>query len=241
MTSLPATSTNPTDLTVDQFKKVLPTQLSRTVTQDMVDDVNSLIADPIAREAYRDNLLSYTNVIADGKFKIQSYIDAVRYVSFKLMGDSNITAYAKTFPSRYQQRIDAGCNSKGISAYVAAYNKNKLVNLIFEQTLIPSHIINQDLYQKALNVQAELMMYAKSEKVRSDAADSIIRELRQPEVKKVELDIGIKADKTIEDLRNTTLELVAQQKLMAKAGQMNIKEIAESKIIEGQSEEVFNG
>lgn len=227
------------NLTIDQFKKSMPPQLRRTITQDMVDNVNTLVTDPVAREAYRDNLLSYTGVIADGRFKIQSYIDAVRYVSFKLMGDSNVTAYAKSFPDRYQRLIDNGSTAKDISANVAMYNKNKLVNLIFEQTLIPSYVFNQDLYQKALNVQAELMLGAKSEKVRSDAADSIMRELRQPEIKKVELSVGITQDKTIDELRNTTLELVAQQRLMMQAGTMNAKDIAHSKVIEGQSEEVI--
>ena len=227
------------NLTIDQFKKSMPPQLRRTITQDMVDNVNTLVTDPVAREAYRDNLLSYTGVIADGRFKIQSYIDAVRYVSFKLMGDSNVTAYAKSFPDRYQRLIDNGSTAKDISANVAMYNKNKLVNLIFEQTLIPSYVFNQDLYQKALNVQAELMLGAKSEKVRSDAADSIMRELRQPEIKKVELSVGITQDKTIDELRNTTLELVAQQRLMMQAGAMNAKDIAHSKVIEGQSEEVI--
>jgi hypothetical protein len=34
------------------------------------------------------------------------------------------------------------------------------------QTLVPSYVLNADLYQKALNTSAELMISAKSEKVR---------------------------------------------------------------------------
>ena len=63
---------------------------------------------------------------------------------------------------------------------MTSYNKNKLVNLILEQSMIPSWVLNQDMYQKALNVQCELMLTANSEKV-SDAANSILTHLKPPQ------------------------------------------------------------
>ena len=60
--------------------------------------------------------------------------------------------------------LSAGKNAKDISSFVTSYNKNKLVNLILEQSMIPSWVLNQDMYQKALNVQCELMLTANSEK-----------------------------------------------------------------------------
>ena len=218
-------------LTLDQFQKVLPPQIKKNVDQDLVDHVNKLITDPEEREQFRDNLLSYTNVMKDGKFKMESYINAVRYIGFKLRGDSNIDAYVKTFPDKYQRFINQGVNSKDIASYVTAYNKSKLVNLIYEQTLVPSYVLNQDLYQKALNVQAELMISAASEKVRTDAANSLLSHLKMPETKKIELDIGMKEDKTIEALRASTMDLVAQQRKMIQAGAMNAQDTAHSKLI----------
>ena len=222
-------------LSVEQFQKVLPPQVKKNVDQDLVDHINKLITDPEEREQFRDNLLSYANVMKDGKFKMESYINAVRYVGFKLRGDSNIDAYVKTFPDKYQRFINQGVNSKDIASYVTAYNKSKLVNLIYEQTLVPSYVLNQDLYQKALNVQAELMMTASSEKVRTEAANSLLSHLKMPETKKEESDIGMKEDKTIEALRASTMELVAQQRRMIQAGAMNAQEVAHTKlIIEGE-------
>lgn len=222
-------------LTKDQFVRVLPKHVKSRVTDELVDEINGLITDPKLRENYRENLLSYTSVLADGKYKIGDYINAVKYVSYKLLGSSNIEAYSKTFPDRFQRLVQEGADDKTISSYSTAYNKNKLVNLIFEQTLVPSHILNADLYQKALNVQAQLMISAASEKVRSDAANSLLTHLKMPETTKIELDVGIKVDKSIEDLRATTLELVKQQRLMLESGAMNAKEIAHSNLlIEGE-------
>lgn len=226
-------------LTVDEFRIALPDKVKKSVNQELIDQINTTLSDPEMYETYRDNLISYTKVMADGKFKVSNYVDAVRYVSYKLMGCTNIEAYTKTFPDKYQRFVQQGVSSKDIASYVTAYNKSKLVNLIFEQTLIPSYVLNQDLYQKALNVQADLMMNAKSEKVRCDAANSLLTQLKMPETQKVELDIGIKEDGSIAALRATTMELARQQRLMMESGAMNAQEIAHGKlIIDGEFQEV---
>lgn len=222
-------------LTIDQFKQVLPDKVKKSINQELIDQINGTLSDPEMYESYRDNLLSYTRVMADGRFKISEYVNAVKYVSHKLMGATNIDAYIKTFPDKYQRFLASGVLAKDIASYVTAYNKSKLVNLIFEQTLIPSYVLNQDLYQKALNVQAELMVSANSEKVRCDAANSLLTHLKMPETQKVELEIGIKEDSSIAALRATTLALAAQQRLMVESGAMNAQQVAHGKlIIEGE-------
>lgn len=226
-------------LTIDQFKQALPAHVKKNVSQDIVDNINNLIADPEVREAYRENLISYTHVLQNGKFKLSNYLDAVRYVSYKLMGHTNIASYSKAFPDKIKRFEQQGVSAKDIASYVTAYNKSKLVNLILEQTLVPAWVLNQDLYQKALNTQAELMMHANSEKVRSDAANSILTHLKQPETQKIELDVGVKEDSSINALRASTMDLVAQQKQMLKAGVMDAQGMAHTKlIIEGEAEEV---
>jgi hypothetical protein len=217
-------------LSLDQFRMALPDKVKKSISQELIDKINTTLSDPEEFEAYRDNLLSYTRVMADGRFKVQEYVNAVRYVSFKLMGATHIEAYTKTFPDKYQRFVANGVQAKDIASYVTAYNKSKLVNLIFEQTLIPSYVLNQDLYQKALNVQADLMITARSEKVRSDAANSLLTHLKQPETQKVELDIGIKEDSSIAALRLATMELVRQQRLAMESGSMSVQEVAHSKI-----------
>lgn len=217
-------------LTIDQFKQALPDKVKKSVSQELIDQVNNTLSDPEMFEAYRDNLLSYTRVMADGRFKVSEYINAVRYVSHKLMGCTNIDAYTKTFPDKYTRFVAQGVQAKDIASYVTAYNKSKLVNLIFEQTLIPSYVLNQDLYQKALNVQAELMVSARSEKVRADAANSLLTHLKMPEKQKVELEVSVKEDSSIAQLRTATLELARQQRLSMEAGQMNAQQVAHSRL-----------
>lgn len=219
-----------TALTVDQFKLALPDKVKKSVSQELIDQVNQTLSDPEMFEAYRDNLLSYTRVMADGRFKVSEYVNAVKYVSHKLMGATNIEAYTKTFPDKYNRFVANGVQAKDIASYVTAYNKSKLVNLIFEQTLIPIHVLNQDLVQQALNQQAYLMIHAKSEKVQTDAANSLLTHLKMPEKTKVELDVNIKEDSSIAALRRATMELAQQQRLAMGAGAMTAQQAAHSRI-----------
>ena len=223
------------DLTIEQFRDVLPKQVRGAVSDELIDSVNFAIANSELRENFRDNLLSYTSVMKDGKFKIESYINAVKYVSLKLLGASNVDAYLKTFPDKHQWFIAQNTSSKDISAYVAAYNKTKLVNLIFAQTLVPFHVLNADLYQKALNVQVALMTDEDvSPKVRSDAANSVLTHLKPPETTKIELDV--KDDSSmLAGLRQTMLELAAMQHKNIELGISSAKDIAQSSlVIEGE-------
>lgn len=218
-------------LTVDVLKKSLPSKYRKNVNDDLLEHINTILDHPELYDDYRNNFLTYISVIQDGKYKLDDYLNAIKYCTHKLMGESNMDSFVKTFPNRYQSMIAKGYTAKEMSAHVAMYNKNKLVNTILEQSMIPTWVLNQDLYQKAINVQADLMLNAMSEKVRSDAANSLLVHLKPPEVKKVELDVGIKQNDEIEALRNITAELAAQQRRMIEAGVITAKQNAETKLI----------
>lgn len=218
-------------LTEEQFKRVLPPQIAKTVNQVLIDQINQTLSHPDMYEEYRENLLSYGHVLKDGKFKMSSYIDAVKYVSHKLRGDTNIDAFVKAFPDKYQDYLARGVSSKDIASYITSYNKNKLVNIIYEQSMVPSWVLNQDNFQKAINVQVEMMLNAKSEKVRSDAANSLLTHLKKPETTKIELDIGVKEDSTLSQIRAQTMELAAMQQKAIAAGVTTARGTAEAKII----------
>ena len=226
-------------LTEEEFKKALPDKVKKSINVELMTQINQTLSDPDLYESYRDNLISYTTVMADGRFKINDYVTAVKYVSHKLLGCSNIDAYSKTFPAKIIRFNANGVTAKDIASYVTAYNKSKLVNLIMEQSLVPSWVLNQDLYQRALNVQAALMVSANSEKVRSDAANSLLTHLKQPETQKVELKVGVSEDSSIGALREATMALARQQRMAMESGSMNAEEVAHSKlVIDVQAERV---
>ena len=230
-------------LTVDQLRDALPAKCRRSVSKDLISQINGTLSKPEEYENFRDNLISYGTVMAEGRFKISSYICAVRFCSFRLGGATNIDAYSRTFPAKIQRFNNENLSPKDLASYVTAYSKSKLVGLIMEQSMIPSWVLNQDMYQQALNTQADLMLHANSEKVRSDAANSILTHLKRPEVAKLEIDITSKEDSVMDGLRAATEKLVAKQRQTLQAGLATAKDIAHSKIsapvlIEADYEEV---
>jgi len=218
-------------LTTTDVASALPANLKSSVTQSLVDKLNAVTTDPMEAAYTRDNFISYTAVLKDGKFKTEDYLSAVTYVSLKLMGNSNQDAWAKTFPGRYATLVGRGATSKEISAHVSAYNKGKLVNLILEQSLVPTWVLNQDIYQQAINVQAELMATAFSEKVRCDAANSLLTHLKKPEGRDFQIGIEVKDNSGMNELKAALLEMAKTQRTMIEGG-AGIKLITNATLIE---------
>lgn len=225
----------PVPLTTDELRSALPEKLKKSINQTLIDQINQTLSDPEMYETYRDNLLSYGRVMAAGRFKIQNYLDAVKYVSFKLGGRTNTDAYALTFPEKIKKFALQAVAAKDIASYTTAYNKSKLVNLLYEQTMVPFWVLNQDLRQKALNTQADLMLTADSEKVRTEAANSVLTHTKAPETQQVEINISTEEDSSITALRKATLALAAKATEALEAGTMTAEEVAHAPItIEGE-------
>lgn len=222
-------------LSVEAVAKAMPANLKGNVTQALVDRINNAVSDPIVAEQIRDNFISYTQVLQDGRFKTEDYLHAVMYVSYKLMGQTNLDAYVKTFPQRYTALVAAGTSSKDIASYVAAYNKGKLVNAILEQTLVPTWVLNQHLYQQALNTQADLMMNAQSEMVRTTAANSILTHLAKPKEAGPLVNIDMRETSGMDELKNAMVSLARQQQEMINSG-ISPKVVAEQKLVGGEKD-----
>lgn len=221
-------------LTVQQVAQALPPNLKTAATQQFVDQINNIVSDPIVAEQVRDNFISYTKVLQEGKFKTEDYLHAVTYVSFKLMGMSNQDAYCRTFPQRHAALVARGTPAKDIAAYVSAYHRGKLVNLILEQSLVPSWVLNQDAYQKAINTQVDLMTNAQSELVRTQAANSILTHLAKPKEAGPLVNIDMRENSGMNELKNMLVDLATKQRELISNG-VPTKAIAEQPIIEGEA------
>lgn len=228
-----------TPVTKELVARALPGNLKSVATDELADLINQISTDPLVAEQIRDNFLSYTSVLKEGKYKVEDYLNAVAYCSYKLMGDSNQDAYFKTFPQRYANLMAAGRTPKEISSYVSAYAKGQLVNKIMEQTLVPSWVLNQHMYQAALNTQFNLMSdEGVSAKVRSDAADSLLSHLSKPKEAGPLINIDLAESSGMNELKDAMKKMAEQQQQLIHAG-MATKEIAAQDIVDITPKEVM--
>lgn len=223
-------------LTVDSLKEAMPKRQKHNITPEFVDTLNDICDHPEEKEAFRQNLIGWCSVLEDQNFRLPDYINAVRYVSYQAMGCTNQKAWVKTFPERYQRLVDLGKvtdeDNMTLRGTVSVYNKGKIVNAVRQQSIIPTWILNNDVQQQAINRLAHLMMSAKSEMAQVNAATTLLTHLKMPETVTMQLDVQVKEDDSIQQLRGALSELALKQREAIELGITNAKETAEAKIID---------
>ena len=218
--------------------KAVPPNLKNAVSDDLVDRLNAITSDQILAEEVRNNFISYASVLREGKFKLEDYLNAVTYVSHRLNGDTQHDAYFKTFPSRYQNLMALGKTPKEISNYVAMFNKGKLVQKIQEQTLTPAWVLNQDMFQAALNTNYQIMMdVGVSPKVRVEAANSLITHLQKPKEVTPAVNIDLRESSGLSELKKALGQLATQQQQLIEQGG-STRDVAAQRIIDVSAQEV---
>lgn len=227
-------------MTLDELKSALPPRQKKLVTQGVVDVFNQLESDEGEdfAEHYKQNFVSMSTVMNNANYSMQDYVSAVKFASYKLLGHTDIDAYHFTFPDRYDRLMkkwsdlpEEEIRSQKISPFVTAYKQNELPVKVMERSLVPSNILNAPLFQDALNVQASLMYTARSEMVRSQAAESVLRYTNRPEAHKIELEVGIKGQDEVTALRDEMRKLAGMQQSGIQDGSVTSVDVAHSKLL----------
>ncbi len=214
-------------LTLQEVQDSLPAGQKTQINQQMVNQLNNLSKDPEEAKHIRENFITFTQILSEGRFKLGDYVRAVMYVSHKVMGKSNLDSYKATFPDRYTHMISEGRSSKDIASYVAAYNKGKLVNLVYERSMIPTWVLNQDVFQSAINTQYEIMQNPTvSDKVRVEAANSLLTHLKKPENNKAELKVEVAMNDGMKALEQRLGEMAEMQLNTIEGKAMSVEDVA---------------
>jgi hypothetical protein len=234
-------------MTLDEIRESVPPSVRKHITDDVakvIDDVANKEGKEFAT-VFKKRIISHALVLKDGRYKFTDYLKAIEYVSLKMTGYSDIDAYMVAFPDRYRRLLkkyeelgdEATIRSRKISSFVSEYNSNELVVRIAEQAIVPSHILNAPIYQDAVNVLAELMMTARSEKVRADSASSLLTHLKPPETAKIEIDMNVSNRSVIDELREATLRYSKAQQIGIESGSVTATKVAEEHIVEVETED----
>lgn len=222
-------------LELEAVKKLVPKAQKTMITQEFLDKLEASAGNSLIAEQFKENFITYANVLSSGKYKMDDYINAVKYVSHKLLGKSNIDAYAATFPERYQRLKDEG--QTNIDAFCSMYNKNKLVMAIYEQTVVPTHVLNAPLHQEALSELAKMMKDPSVKGlVKVKACEAILAYTKPPDIIDHKLTIGVEQQETIADLRAVTEELADMFRMTVEKGHKSLREVTEADIIDVEAE-----
>jgi hypothetical protein len=226
-------------LTVEDLQKIFPKNRKSAINQELVN----IIEDAEKRgdfEGYlENNIISFNSVLQDGRYKVQDYVKAVEYCCYYLNGDDQATAFVKTFPEKVKKRV-----LEGKSAYAtgspAMYHRGQLVQKILAQMQIPTRMLHHHKLNDAITTQYNLMTSSRtSDRIKLEAANSLMAFLKEPEEQKVELEIGVKKDESAKALEHKLLELADAQVNAFKNGQ-DIVSLQKIKYTEEEEEEIID-
>lgn len=228
------------ELNSEVIKKVLPKGIGKDNATRVTELINIAVKgmDPTLGEHFRDNCISWVGALKNLKTSTEQYINASKFVTYKLAGDSNVKAYAKTFPERVSRMANEKMSNEYLNTYANIYSRSKVVAEIYALALIPTHIMYQDYFHLAVKTQVSIMMDNKvSPKVRSDAASSLMTHLKTPEVKQAELKVTVSESDTISELRDVLAELSSKQHSDIIEGEYKVIDVSNKQIIKPEDED----
>lgn len=220
-------------VTADELKLLYPIKVSGKVLEQAADILNTATEDMdyVMAKEFRDNCLSFIDVLKNSKTRVSfaDYVNACKFATFKLAGNTDVRAYALTFPDRVRRMERDKVPNSHLYQYASIYSKNKTVVEVMSKLVVPTHIMFQDIFHQAVKVQAELMVDDSiSPKVRSDAANSLMTHLKTPEIKQAELKIEANDNGAISQLADALNNLSGKQRDKILAGEYTVKDISEA-------------
>ena len=217
-------------LNMDELKEMLPSNFGGSVNTVTLSNINDTLARSKIGEDMKDKVMGFSSVLAEGRFKVSAYIDAVHYVSYKAMSFTNEKAYSKVFKKKYQRMVNEGKSKKYISGFVSSYNRGKLVQLLVAQTITPNSIFYSDQFHKAVLCQTRLLN-STNQTVAQKAADSLMGHLKQPDAVDVKLSVGDEGIDIVKQMMTNSAELAKLQRQAINNGSKSAVDIIEGRII----------
>ncbi len=224
------------ELTLASVQSQLTGPQKLMVDESVIDEINKLVHDPDYGPEFLESYLDCLNVLAEApRNNHTQYLNAMKFFSLVEAGNSLTDAYVKTFPDRFNNRA-AGNPTKTpdqvaqmLRGEASRYNASKLMSEIRRVATIPIQLVHRHLLNDAILVQADLMMNARSEMVRSKAADTLIRELKPAEDQVLNVKVDDGSISVIGELQAAAQALAAAKHERVMSG-VPLKEIAQSKI-----------
>lgn len=229
-----------TELSLDIVQSQLRPNQKLNINENTINEIKKLSEDPEYGEEFLDLYLDHLNIFKENKRRThEQYLSAIKFFSLVESGNSLTDAYIKTFPDRFEERKKNYSTDKQkkdiMRGEASRYNNSVLVNEIRKVASIPVQLIHRHILHEAILTQAELMRSAKSEMVKQKAASCLITELKPTEDSVLNVKVEDGSSSIIDKLREATEKLAAAEKQRVEAG-VSLKDIAESNIIEGESE-----
>lgn len=213
-------------MNMDELKKVLPDKFHNYLNDEMLNKINDHSLSVVARASVIDNISEYAYVLQEFKCNVLQFLNAIKFSTLHIgVGMSQKDAYRIVFPDRHKD-IEYNTEKKDfLSSYASMYARTNLVTHVMQTMIVPGWLIHRHKYDEAVQTAYNLMVSPKTrDRIRLDAADLLLRELKQPEILKQEIKVKVQNhDNSDLDLLNMKLNELSkkQQTVLATPDESN--------------------
>ena len=230
-------------LSIEEARSFVPRNFRSQITEKFLDQMEQAIGNDEQARHVRENFITYSKVLqdCDPNVNILDYLNAVRFITFKIMGYSAEESWKRVFPHKVEKLLREG-NEKHINKYANIYNKSQIVNKIYSQTMIPSYILHHEEYEKMISTLNDMIYSGELRGMaKVKAVEIFLSNTKPPEVAKAELQVSIQQSDTITDLRDATDKFARAMRLAIEEGKTTATEIIEAdwKELVGEKENVI--
>lgn len=224
-------------VTKEELQAAIPSKKG-TITDELVELINKVQTEPeFQGESLAQTMITYQNVMKSGRVGIKQYMNAVRFCAYLISMDDNYTeAYKRVFwdTDFVKNRVNlstADPQYGELTSAASRYRRSKVVVDILTLSQVPLDVIFGGYRYKAMGVLAEMMTTAKLDRDKIQAARSVL-EMTKNDTVKIDLDIGVKEDSAVMNLKTQLAELASQQVALLDAGATDLKQLGGMKPIE---------
>ena len=224
-------------ITIEDVQRGLPSR-KNAVTNEIVEILNQSVNEPeFQGESLLQTAITYENIMTKNRAGIREYVDAIRFCAYLISMEDNYTeAYKRTFSYRdfVKERMNVDTKSVKYAELTSAasrYKRNsKLVADLLTYSQAPMEIMFLGLRYKAVGVLADVMMNARQDRDKINAAKELLAATKGPETQKIELDIGVKENSAIANLNEQLSVLAGKQKMLLEAGARDLSDFGSMKV-----------
>ena len=223
-------------ITKEDIQKALPSRKGG-VTDEIVDIINKSQTEPeFQGESLLQTATTYERVLQQNKAGIKQYLNAIRFCSYLISLDDNFTeAYKKVFwdTEFVKSKLDLKSDDskyKELTSAASRYRKSKLVVDILTVSQVPMHLMFTGMQYQAVGVLHEVMMTAKLDRDKINAAKELLAATKAPENIKIDLDIGVKENSAIQQLNEQLAQVGSNQIKHLESGTTDLKKLGAMKV-----------
>ena len=200
------------------------------------DLITKICSEGFDEDEFVDSLIAFEDIGRTSRNSTEQYIKAVQFTTYVVMGDSYTEAFKKTHPDRAMKAT----SDENIASYASIYANGRLVKEIMQRMTLHNSMLFKDKEFKARKELFNILMdESQSGKTRVEAGKVFLdNQYREQKDAGININMNMGGGSAIDDINQALTKLANKQKDAIEAGYMDLKEVAEAKIIEARIDDV---